>query len=364
MKLYQNQRSFYCPPVKPKIMLPRRTRRARRNSKCKAFDALFQLCKVKVHRQPNLYFRRYQIGQHLGFVRTQYFLGDLQLGDELLLDQNVNSVFTVKRSSTSIFVLFVPFVVYFFPACQRDVRLCRRRPREEAAASQFSPVKPAIMLPRRTRRARRNSKRKAFDAIFQLCNVEVYRQPDLYFRRYQIGQRLGFVNTQYFLGDLQLGDELLLDQNVNSVFTVKRSSTSIFVLFVPFVVFFFPGPVVFVLSEERSSGSERCRLGARQKGIGLDLSIRQSVLAARAARRWALTQNNQRRAFTLRQQCERRAKAKGNSPKPTAEKIPDFYRRRRSVLLDIKGHEDVIPRFLNSRTGPSKSENIRMIATE
>jgi hypothetical protein len=64
------------------------------------------------------------------------------------------------------------------------------------------------------------------------------------------------------------------------------------------------------------------KLGARQKGTGLDLSIRQSVLAARAARRWAVTQNNNAVPSPFVSNCERRAKAKGNSPKPTAEKNP------------------------------------------
>src|SRR5687768_2613111 len=52
-------------------------------------------------------------------------------------------------------------------------------------------VNAPIKLPRRTRRARRDSEYKSFDAFFELGNVEVDQQPDPYFRQFHIGQQLG-----------------------------------------------------------------------------------------------------------------------------------------------------------------------------
>ena len=67
----------------------------------------------------------------------------------------------------------------------------------------------------------KQSENEMFDAIFQLCHVEVQQLTDLHPGPFSLGQQLGFVNAPQLLDTLQFGNQLVLDKNVNSVFTIE-----------------------------------------------------------------------------------------------------------------------------------------------
>ena len=81
----------------------------------------------------------------------------------------------------------------------------------------------SIVLPRRTRRARRKSEHKPLHSVFQLGYVEVHQQSDLDPRQFHLGQQWCLVNAQSLLNALQLDKELVLHQNVHAVSTVEEN---------------------------------------------------------------------------------------------------------------------------------------------
>ena len=74
----------------------------------------------------------------------------------------------------------------------------------------------------------KESENETFDAIFQFCHVEIHQQSDLHPRQFHVGQQLSFVNAFDSLDALQFDDELVFDENVNSVSTIDLN---VFVLY-------------------------------------------------------------------------------------------------------------------------------------
>ena len=81
----------------------------------------------------------------------------------------------------------------------------------------------SVLLPRRTRRARRKSEHEPLHSVFQLGYVEVHQQADRDLRPFHLGQQWCLVNSQSLLNALQLDKELILHQNVNTVSTVEEN---------------------------------------------------------------------------------------------------------------------------------------------
>jgi hypothetical protein len=79
------------------------------------------------------------------------------------------------------------------------------------------------------------------DAVLQLGHVEVDQQPNLHASQFHVGQPLGFVNPLDLLPTLELKNQFVFSQNVDSISPIKPE---IFVLYRLWALEFECDPIV------------------------------------------------------------------------------------------------------------------------